>query len=74
MLVDVFPVVSRQNGGSITNGFFSSNGTNVYWENCTYRTVTMLIFFTAKAVKRLGKGFLFKILKKCEAKLSQKVA
>jgi hypothetical protein len=27
MLVDIFPIVSRQHDGPIPNGFFSSNGT-----------------------------------------------
>jgi hypothetical protein len=41
MLVDVFPIVSRQHGGPIPNGFFSSNGTKnllgqLYLQKCTY--------------------------------------
>jgi len=61
MFVDVFPTVSRQHGGPIPNGFlFHRIEQNVYWENCTYRNIPILIFVTARQSKVLGEGFLIK--------------
>jgi hypothetical protein len=73
MLVDVFPTVSRQHGGPIPKGFFFHRmEQNFYWENCTCRTVSILIFVTAKAVKGIGVRFSYQVLKKmCEVIFSQ---
>jgi len=48
--------------------FFHRMAQNVYWENCTYRTVPTLIFVTAKAVKGIRESLSYQIFKKMWSK------
>jgi len=59
--------ITDQSQRAFSNGMAQ----NVYWENRTYKTVPILIFFTGKAVKGIRERFSYQILKKCEVIFSK---